>query len=273
MAENSNHLQRMQTINKIANAGGLFVLNHSAGKDSQAMTAMVRKIVPNHQILVVHADLGRVEWPGNIEHIKKTTSGLQLQVCQNPNKTFLQMVKHRGMWPSPGQRQCTSDLKRGPIERTIRRYLKANPRFNGLIVNCMGIRADESPARKKQQPFRLNNRNSKAGREWYDWLPIFDWTEQDVFSAIENAGQKPHWAYAEGMSRLSCSFCIMANKSDLRTAARLRPELYREYVQLERNIDHTMSMNGLGLEKVTGIKALGRELDGVVHNAYPEVTA
>jgi 3'-phosphoadenosine 5'-phosphosulfate sulfotransferase (PAPS reductase)/FAD synthetase len=168
------------------------------------------------------------------------------------------MVEHRGMWPSPKHRQCTSDLKRGPIERTIRHYLKLQPEHGGLVVNCMGIRADESADRAKRTPFRHNARNSKAGREWYDWMPVFDWTEAQVFAAIAEAGQTPHWAYAEGMTRLSCVFCIMASAADLRTAARLNPDLYLEYVETEKRIGHTLSMSGRGLEEVTGIAAAPR---------------
>lgn len=246
----------MVQAKKLADRGALFVVNHSAGKDSQAMAIKLREIVPTAQLLVIHADLGEVEWEGNLEHIRSTIDGLPLIVCRNENKSFLQMVERRGMWPSPQHRQCTSDLKRGPIEREIRRHLKAHPQFGGLIVNCMGIRAAESPARSKQTPFKLNARNSRAGREWYDWLPIFKMSKSEVFATIAGTGQKPHPVYAQGMSRLSCAFCIMANRADLCTAAKLRPNLYRKYVELEQRIGHTMSMDGTSLEQVTGIPVL-----------------
>lgn len=73
---------------------------------------------------------------------------------------------------------------------------------------------------------------------------------------IEAAHQEPHWAYRMGMSRLSCVFCIMSSKADLRTAAALNPELYGRYVELERRIGHTLSMSGQTLEEVTGIPAV-----------------
>jgi len=253
-------------IQTLIERGALFVVNHSAGKDSQAMTIWLKRLVPARQLIVIHADLGKVEWQGNLEHIQSTIGGLPLIVCRNENKTFLEMVEWRGKWPSPTLRQCTSDLKRDPIDREIRRYLKAHPEFGGLVVNCIGIRAQESTRRAKQDPFRLNKRNSLAprkkrdgsiipGREWYDWYPIFELSKIEVFATIADAGQQPHWAYQAGMSRVSCVFCIMASRSDLRTAARLRPGLYREYVELERRIGHTMSMDGRSLEDVTGIPA------------------
>ncbi len=242
-------------IQQLIEAGALFAVNHSAGKDSQAMLIRLRGIgVPDSQMVIIHADLGEVEWAGNLEHIKRWAGDIPIIIAR-ARRELLEMVEDRGMWPSPKFRQCTSDLKRGPIERELRRYLKARPRFKSTIVNCMGMRAEESPARAKQKTFKRNDRNSKAGRAWYDWLPIHSMTKKQVFGAITRAGQTPHWAYAKGMSRLSCAFCIMASKSDLTTAANLRPELFAKYVALEKRIGHTLSMSGLGLEAVTGVSA------------------
>ena len=233
--------------------GALFVLSHSAGKDSQAMTAVVRAIIPDDQLLVVHADLGEVEWEGNLEHIRATTAGLDMVVAK-PATGFFDMVERRGMFPSPSQRQCTSDLKRTPIDREVRRYLAANPRFGGQVVMCMGMRAQESTGRAKLATFKRSNRNSKAGREWFDWLPIHDMTADQVFATIAANGQTPHWAYAAGMSRLSCCFCIMASREDLTTAARLKPDLYARYVEIERRTGFTLSMTRRPLTELTGVQ-------------------
>ena len=148
---------------------------------------------------------------------------------------------------------CTSDHKTSPIQRELRRYLKANPRFGGRLVNAMGMRAEESAARARKIPWRRNDRMSVAGREVFDWLPIFDLSADDVFRVIRNAGQSPHGAYAAGMSRLRCSFCILASRADLRLAAELRPGLYARYVDLERRIGHTLSPSHVPLTQLTGI--------------------
>lgn len=241
-------------IFKLIRRGFYFVVNHSGGKDSQAMYLLIRQHVPAAQIIIVHADLGEVEWGGAVEHIVKTTNGEPLHICRS-RRGLLQMIEERGMFPSPKQRQCTSDLKRGPIERTIRQLgIK-------LIVNCMGMRAQESSGRKKLPPFKLSTRNSKAGREWYDWLPIHRLTTEQVFASIADAGQEPHWVYAAGMTRFSCCFCIMSSKADLTTAARLNPKLYRKYVGLEKSTGQVMMMptkyqGKQTLEQITGILAI-----------------
>lgn len=252
-----------QEVRQLVDRGALFVVNHSGGKDSQAMFAYLAANVPAAQLVVVHADLGRVEWEGAQEHIRATIGDTPLHVCR-ARRDLLQMIRERGMFPSPQQRQCTSDLKRGPIERTIRHIVKARAAAGiasaGLIVNCMGMRAEESPGRAKLLTFKLNAGNSKAGREWFDWLPIHDWLVGDVFATIEAVGQKPHPVYAKGMTRFSCCFCIMASEHDLRTAARLNPSLYREYVELERITGQVMLMPSKTkgrrtLEQVTGVPA------------------
>ncbi|MXW87951.1 MAG: phosphoadenosine phosphosulfate reductase family protein [Boseongicola sp. SB0667_bin_21] len=238
-------------------AGALVSISTSAGKDSQAMTILLSRIVPREQLVAVHAPLQGVEWEGTIEHIRATLpAGVPLILAHvTSGKTLLESIEERGQFPSPAVRWCTSSTKRGPIERELRHFLKAHPRFGGRIVSAMGMRSEESPARARKTPWRLNERNSRAGRTWFDWLPIHDITERQVFDVIRDAGQAPHPAYAMGMSRLSCVFCIMASRADLRTAARLQPRLYADYVQLERRIGHTLSPSGVPLPDLTGIPA------------------
>ena len=242
-----------QTVKDLVRRGAVFYVNSSAGKDSQAMLNFVLRHVPREQVVIIHAVLPEVEWDGVLEHLEATSMGLPILTCRS-RRTLLEMIEQRGMFPSPSQRQCTSDLKRGPIERTIRQAGKK------LIVNCMGMRAEESSSRAKLESFKFNERNSKNGREWYDWLPIHAWEVEEVFGLIKSVGQEPHWAYSKGMSRLSCCFCIMSSKADLTTAAKLNPVLYRRYVELERKIGQVMLMPSkthgrLTLEQVTGVAA------------------
>ena len=243
---------------ELIRAGALVAVNHSGGKDSQAMTILLSRIVPRDQIVAVHAPLVDVEWPGTIEFIRATLPpGMPLILAPvTSGKTLLDSIEERGRFPSPKIRWCTSSLKRGPIERELRQHLKANPRFGGRIVNAMGMRAEESPARARKSPWRLNERNSRAGRAWFNWLPIFELSTDDVFRIIRDAGQSPHPAYGMGMSRLSCVFCIMASRADLRTAARVQPALYERYVDLEKRIGHTLSQSGRPLPELTGIPVL-----------------
>lgn len=226
----------------------LFVANHSGGKDSQALLIRLLEIVPRDQILVVHASLGEAEWPGALDHAREQAEHASLSfIVARAEKTFFEMVERRfkvrpgpnsSCWPSASNRQCTSDLKRGPIEREVRRYTKA--RGITTIVSCMGMRAEESPGRAKLPVFERYARQSVAGRDWYHWLPIHDLSREDVFRIIADAGQQPHYAYALGNERLSCVFCIMGSRNDLANGARHNPALFQKYVEIERRTGYTM---------------------------------
>jgi 3'-phosphoadenosine 5'-phosphosulfate sulfotransferase (PAPS reductase)/FAD synthetase len=228
----------------------LFVINHSGGKDSQAMMISLLGFgIPASQILVVHASLGEIEWHGALELAQQQAADAGVPfVVARADKTFLDMAERRfaarpevPSFPSAQHRQCTSDLKRGPIDREIRRYMR--DRGLSLIVSCSGIRAAESAQRAKVEVFKLNERNSKAGREWYDWAPIHALSTEQVFATIRAAGQEPHYAYAAGNERLSCVFCIMGSKNDLARGALARPELFARYVELETRTGYTMHMS------------------------------
>ncbi len=257
-------MQLPDHVARLVEAGALFVLNDSGGKDSQAMRIALRA-VPAALKVVVHASLGDIEWPGALEHAQAGAAreGLPFVVAR-AGKTFFEMVERRHearpdvpCWPSASSRQCTSDLKRDPIAREVRRLL--TERGGRLVVNCMGIRADESPRRAKATTWKRSERNSLAGREWFDWLPIHALSLADVRRLVADAGEQLHPAYASGNERLSCQFCIMGSANDLRNAARQNVELYRRYVDLEAKTGYTMHQSRRRL-KPTRLEQLRREL-------------
>jgi 3'-phosphoadenosine 5'-phosphosulfate sulfotransferase (PAPS reductase)/FAD synthetase len=126
-------------------------------------------------------------------------------------------------------RYCTSDLKRGPISRFIRQN------FSGNVVCATGLRAEESTARAKRETFRLRKDCTAPtkGRFVYDWLPIRDWSEADVWRCIQQHGNIYHEAYQHGNQRLSCALCVLASVNDLINGAVHNPDTYREYCRIE----------------------------------------
>jgi len=260
------NLDMAETIREFVDKGALFAVNHSGGKDSSALLAIVREVVPDDQIVVIHADLSEVEWDGTLEHARKDSDDLPFRVAKanykdGSTKTLLGEAERKEKFPDKQRRWCTSDLKRGPINREIRAFLNepGNERLkaSNIVVNCMGMRADESPDRKKMLQLRKNDSESNSRRDWYDWLPIHDMKLEQVWKVLESKGKDPHWAYKVGMSRLSCAFCILSNKADLRTAALYNPDLFAKYVDLERKHGRSMLMPKKGipqyLEEVVGM--------------------
>lgn len=246
----------LMSIQSLASTGALFVSNHSGGKDSQAMLIKLLEIIPVSQLVVVHASLGAMEWPGALELAQQQAEGAGLPfIVARASKTLLEMVERRfksrpevPSWPSASTRQCTSDLKRGPIQREVRAYAKANG-FK-TIVNCLGLRAQESPGRAKRKIFSQMN-ISNSVHTWFEWLPVHDLLTDEIFATIRSAGQAPHYAYGLGNERLSCVFCIMASRNDMRNGASSHPTLLRQYADLEVVTGYTMHMSRIPIMEIT----------------------
>jgi|TARA_Y100000310_G_C20704273_1_gene833457 3'-phosphoadenosine 5'-phosphosulfate sulfotransferase (PAPS reductase)/FAD synthetase len=272
-------------------AGAMFVVNHSGGKDSQAMYAVIKSLVPADQITVVHADLVGADWSdlqdhinANIEHDLRviTAQHGRGEIGDVNKKTgevtrqadFFSMVRARHVknqsnlaekieagdtkatlaapFPAPNlSRQCTSDLKTGPITKI---YTQMNNK-EGItrFVDCIGLRAEESDDRAEKNPWTKSNK-SNTKRHIIEFLPIQDILEDRVWEIIEQDGQTRHFAYDLGMERLSCVFCIYSSDEDLRIAAKANPDLYKKYVELEKEVGFTLKMDRRGLEAHTGIK-------------------
>ena len=109
------------------------------------------QVVPRDRLVAMHAPLGEVERPGAVEFIRAMLPPGMPQILAPvaSGRSLLDNIEERGLFPTPKVRWCTSSLKRGPIKRELREYLKAHPRFGDRIVSAMGIRAKESPARAR----------------------------------------------------------------------------------------------------------------------------
>jgi 3'-phosphoadenosine 5'-phosphosulfate sulfotransferase (PAPS reductase)/FAD synthetase len=219
--------------------------------------------VPRSRIVVAHADLGRVEWPGTRDLAEEQAQhyGLTFYAVRRPQGDLLEHIAQRGKFPSPTVRYCTSDHKRGRI-RTLFTHLTAGTvRANYQrvrILNCMGMRAEESPARAKRQPFERDFDSSNGKRVVDTWLPIHGWTVEEVWHRIRQSGVRHHPAYDLGMPRLSCCFCIFSPRSALLLAGKHNPELLAHFVEVEKQIGHTFRKE-LSLASIQSALAKGEE--------------
>lgn len=167
--------------------------------------------------------------------------------------------------PWPGlelARWCTSDFKRGPVRKLMTSLVNetlavqlSTKRTRKLarkvrILHCMGMRAQESPNREKLLPFDHDSDASNKTRRHVDtWLPVHHLTTEDIWTGIRESGVPYHPIYDRGMSRLSCTVCIFAPRSQLHLVAHLAPDVLQAYADVERRVRFTFRKD-LSLQEV-----------------------
>ena len=224
--------------------GAALVLSVSGGKDSDAMCHHLLKHRQTEgwsgDVVMLHADLGaRVEWQQTPDYVQNLAhrKGVPLHIVRWTHGDLIDRIwqryykdPSRPCWPSAQMRYCTADLKRGPISRELRRLFPS-----GNVICAMGLRAQESQTRARRPTFSLRTDSSAPtkGRFVYDWLPIHDWMETDVWDCIRWHGNVHHEAYSLGNHRLSCALCVLASLNDLINGAVHNPATYREYCRIE----------------------------------------
>ncbi|KKK54840.1 hypothetical protein LCGC14_3080660, partial [marine sediment metagenome] len=129
--------------------GAVIALSMSGGKDSQATASAVLRYLEDNRldnrVVAVHADLGRAEWFDTDETLRDQVEefSLELTIVQREKGDLLQRIQERAekvgaekvFWPSSAARYCTSDLKRGPIDKFLRT-------LGPLVISVEGLRAD-----------------------------------------------------------------------------------------------------------------------------------
>lgn len=236
--------------------GAPVAMGVSGGKDSVAAAfatvAHLDCIGHTGPRLLIHSDLGRVEWRDSLPTCERLADRLGLELVTVRRQAGdmmdrwwtrwhnnvaryanLECVKLILPWSTATMRFCTSELKSAVICRELVR------RFPGQqIISVSGIRREESPKRAKAPVSAVQNRLTSRthGTNGYDWHPIIDWSLQDVFGYLETQQFPLHEAYTRyGSTRVSCAFCILGSRNDLAASATCpdNHDIYREMVVLE----------------------------------------
>lgn len=230
----------------------------SGGKDSQAAVIATMAYLDSKghvgPRVLVHADLGSVEWEESLPVCERLAKhfGLELLIVRRKAGGLMERWEARWesskrrweelstvtlvpCWSTPSMRFCTSEQKTHVIVAELKRRFKGIP-----IINVTGVRRAESAARAKSTISSWD-----ADRRILHWRPIADWSVEDVFVAIDDSGLAPHAAYRQfGMSRVSCRFCIMSNIDDM-VAAAAQPEAHDLYCrQVALEADSTFAFQG-----------------------------
>jgi len=231
----------------------------SGGKDScacaLATVAHLDAIGHTGPRVLIHSDLGRVEWREALPMCERLaeTLGTELIVVRRPAGGLMERwtarwesnvaryadhecVKLILPWSTPSMRFCTSELKTAIICRELVRRFPSQ-----TIISASGIRRDESSKRKlapivKRQSKLTGGARGAVKSSGVDWHPIIEWSTADVLAYLEHRGVALAEAYTRyGMTRFSCVFCIMSALADLIASATCpdNHEIYREMAGLE----------------------------------------
>ncbi len=204
----------------------------------------------------------------------------RLEIVQRDLGDILEHSSERGKYAGFGTTQwCTSDHKTAQIKKLfvrLGREFKAETGSRHIrILDVQGLRADEGPKRNRKFNGGEATKNQKASgpmerraggatcpnpragcgiREVVCFYPIADWTESEVWARIAADGLRSHWAYAVGMPRLSCVFCIYAPRDALRLAGKYNPELLDQFIAVEEKNAHAFSQDAGGLVWLSEIR-------------------
>lgn len=235
----------------------------SGGKDSQACALAVARHLDaiGHcgPRILVHADLGRVEWRDSLPVCERLAAHLGWELLVVRRKAGDMLARWQGRWANnlqryrdlscvrlilpwstPSMRFCTSELKVDVITSALKKRFPDQD-----IVNVAGIRRQESSARARMPVAKAQAKLTRKGRAGFTWNAIIDWDIEQVFATIAESGLALHEAYTKyGASRVSCVSCIMSSEADLKAGASCpdNAAIYREMVTLE--LDSTFAFQG-----------------------------
>ena len=178
------------------------VASFSGGKDSTVTADLAVRALSNPYLVHIFGDT-TLEFPSTIEYAKRFRASHPLaifKIARNNEQNFYEMAEEIGP-PARMMRWCCSMFKTGPITRA----------FNGLYANesiltFQGVRKAESVSRSKYNRIEDSAESVKIQKQRVA-LPIFYWTDIDVWLYILSECIDFNDAYRLGYERVGCWCC------------------------------------------------------------------
>lgn len=188
--ERTSHRKTPSAIEQAMEMGAALAISISGGKDSDAM---LRHLVALHRtrewkgkLFAITADLGRIEWPGTLEHMQATCNQLNIELVivrrqkgsmidrweerrqtlmkqqdvdaiapEFSSELGIQKEGDKPFWSSSAARYCTKELKTAEVDRYLRRFKS--------VVCAVGVRAEESSSRARRPHYQVRNDITTVG--------------------------------------------------------------------------------------------------------------
>lgn len=185
---------------------------YSGGKDSDVILELTRMADVNYRAIYKNTT---IDPPGTIPHVIE--KGVEIM---RPEKSFYELLCERG-FPSRFRRFCCSVLKE----------------YKVLDYAILGIRKEESKARKERYKEPEQCRVYKKGEKTRLYYPILDWTLQDVaeFVTDRKIQLAPKYYDENGnidfSRRLGCMCCPLASRKKRIQEFHQYPGMVKLYVR------------------------------------------
>jgi 3'-phosphoadenosine 5'-phosphosulfate sulfotransferase (PAPS reductase)/FAD synthetase len=244
----------------------------SGGKDSVAMILYLLNLgIPKDRIEIHHHDVDGnkasvFDWPctpsycqafadamgidvvyswregGIAREIYRENEGLQDVFYKNDGE-LIQLPSRQGnstrrKFPAVAAdlrtRWCSSVSKIDVLSRVV------NHKYNDCdLLILTGERREESPARSKYKEFEKYRSWTKRRNAW-QWRPIIDFSEKEVWQLFEQYSIQPHPCYELGWSRCSCMVCIFSSANTWASIFKIDPQRVNDLSDIEQDIGHTI---------------------------------
>ncbi|MDH5542040.1 MAG: phosphoadenosine phosphosulfate reductase family protein [Nitrospinota bacterium] len=182
-----------------------YAVKFSGGKDSIVLYSLVLLSGVKHRAFY---NVTTIDPPELARFIKLNYPEV---IWLYPKKNFFQLSMQKGI-PTVAKRWCCEKLKH-----------KGNKRAYGTKHIVTGIRSDESRMRAGRA--RITQMEGQ-----FLYAPIFNFTEEDVWSYIRSKGLAYPKLYDEGFARLGCVICPFICRPGILDKHRKRwPATYRRF--------------------------------------------
>lgn len=204
--------QSIRLLKSIPQDKGDVELCYSGGKDSDVILELSKMAEIKFRPIYKNTT---IDPPGTIKHCKN--NGVEIV---NPSTTFFRLMQKKG-YPSRFVRFCCEKLKEYKI----------------CDIAIQGIRKSESPKRNElyNEPQICRFYGSKKNRVSV-FLPILNWTDEDVSEFIFERNIKCHPLYYQGgqfdvKCRLGCVGCPLASKANRIQEFKENPKLVKLWIK------------------------------------------
>lgn len=187
-------------------------VSYSGGKDSDVILQLVKESGIKYRAIYKNTT---IDPPGTAAHARAMGAEVIM-----PKESFFEIIARRS-FPSRFVRFCCSELKE----------------YKVLDRAVQGIRRCESVKRAKRYQEPELCRTYKKGEKVRIYLPILDWSDDDVAAFIADRGIKCHSLYYDENGnfhverRLGCMGCPLASRKLRLQEFKRRPNLVKAWVR------------------------------------------